>query len=343
MREYRLNEFQGFDSLTIVESSTPTPGPSQVLVKIHAVSLQYRDLVIAKGKYPKPLKTGIVPVSDMAGEIVAVGTEVTDFFIGDRICANFAMPGFVFGDLGAEIDGVLCEYKIFEADKQRLVKFPDHLTYREASTLPCAGLTAFAALNGPIPVKRGDVVLIQGTSGVSMRVPSNHAFALQFALGAGATVIITSSSDEKLDVAKTVGAHHGINYLTTPKWEDEVMRITNGKGADIVIDIGGASTLIQSIQSTAHGGWVQSVGVIGHADADLNALPLLLIVKNACMRGVIMEGVDRFNQMNREIDSLKLRPYIDSAEFTFEEARAAFAYMYGRSHVGKVVINVSKD
>jgi len=171
MREYRLNEFHGFDSLILTETPTPAPGPSQVLVKIHAVSLQQRDLVVAKGRYPKPLKPGIVPVSDMAGEIVAVGSEVTNFSIGDRICANFAMPGFVFGDLGAEIDGVLAEFKLFDADPERLVKFPDHLTYREASTLPCAALTAYASLHGPVPVKSGDVVLVQGTSGVSMYVP----------------------------------------------------------------------------------------------------------------------------------------------------------------------------
>ncbi|KAJ7734746.1 NAD(P)-binding protein [Mycena maculata] len=336
MREYRLNEFQGFDSLTLTEVPIPTPGPSQVLVKVHAVSLQQRDLIVAKGSYPKPLQPGIVPVSDMAGEIVAVGSSVTNFSVGDRVCANFAMPGFTFGDLGAEIDGVLTQFKVFDADPQRLVKFPDHLTYREASTLPCAALTAYAALYGPVPVKGGDVVLVQGTSGVSI-------FTLQFALGAGATVIITSSSDEKLDVAKKLGAQHVINYVSTPNWEDEVMRITDGKGADVVIDIGGASTLIQSVKACAFGGWVQLVGVIGHAKADLNALPLLAILKNACMRGVVMGGMERFTEMNQLIDSLKLRPYIDPREFTLDNAAEAFRYMDGRTHVGKVVIQVLED
>ncbi|KAF7343344.1 NAD-P-binding protein [Mycena venus] len=335
MREYRLNEFHGFDSLVLTEASTPTPGPSQVLVKVHAVSLQQRDLMVAKGTYPKPLQPGIVPASDMAGEIVAIGSKVIKFSVGDRVCANLAMPGFVFGDLGAEIDGVLAEFKLFDADPQRLVRFPDHLTYREASTLPCAALTAYAALHGPVPVKRGDVVLVQGTSGVSISV-------LQFALAMGATVIVTSSSDEKLKVAETLGAQYGINYNTTPQWEEEVMKITNGSGADFVIDIGGASTLIQSVKACAFGGWVQLVGVIGHADADLNALPLFAISKNICMQGVITGGVDRFIQMNQLIDSLKWRPYIDK-EFTFEKAVEAFRYMNGRSHVGKVVIQVSRD
>ncbi|KAJ6588213.1 NAD-P-binding protein [Mycena capillaripes] len=336
MREYRLNVFDGFDSLTLTETPIPTPGPSQVLVKIHAVSLQHRDLAVVKGRYPKPLQAGIVPVSDMAGEIVAIGNEVANFSVGDRVCANFAMPGYVFGDLGAEIDGVLAEFKVFEADSQRLVKFPDHLTYREASTLPCAALTAYNSLYGPVPVKSGDVVLVQGTSGVSI-------FVLQFALAAGATVIMTSSSDAKLKVAEKIGAQYGINYVTTPSWEEEVTKITNGKGADIVIDLGGASTIVQSVKASAFGGWVQMVGVIGHADADLNMLPILAILKNLCLRGVIMEGVDRFNQMNERIDSLKLRPYIDPKEFTFENAVEAFRYMDGRSHVGKVVIQVSQD
>ncbi|KAJ7151350.1 NAD-P-binding protein [Mycena crocata] len=337
MREYRLNEFKGFDSLSLTDAPMPVPGPSQVLVKVHAVSLQQRDLMVAKGGYPKQLQPGIIPVSDMAGEIVTVGSAVTDFSVGDRICANFAMPGFIFGDLGAEIDGVLCEFRLFDADPQRLVKFPEHLTYREASTLPCAGLTAYAALYGPVPVKSGDIVLVQGTSGVSI-------FALQFALGAGATVIITSSSDEKLEVAKGLGAQHGINYVTTPHWEEEVMKITNGHGADVVIDIGGASTLVQSMKAVAFGGWVQLVGVIGHGDANLNMLPLLAITKNVCMQGILMGGVERFNAMNQRIATLKLRPYIDTQrEFTFENAAEAFRYMDGRGHVGKVVIQVSKE
>ncbi|KAF8208102.1 NAD-P-binding protein [Mycena galopus ATCC 62051] len=354
MREYRLNDvsdtipprgldnghaynclkFHGFNSLILTETPTPAPGPSQVLVKIHAVSLQYRDLMVAKGDYPKPLQPGIVPVSDMAGEIVTIGSEVTNFSVGDRICANFAMPGFVFGDLGAEIDGVLADFKLFDAD--RLVKFPNHLTYREASTLPCAAVTAYASLYGPVPVKCGDVVLVQGTSGVSI-------FILQFALAAGATVIMTSSSDDKLKVAEKLGAQHSINYVTTPNWEEEVMKLTDGKGADIVIDIGGASTLIQSVKACAFGGWVKLVGVIGHADADLNSFPLLAISKNICLQGIVIGGVDRFRQMNELIDSLKFRPYIDPKQFVFEKAVDAFRYLDGRLHVGKVVIQVSKD
>ncbi|KAJ7704584.1 NAD-P-binding protein [Mycena rosella] len=336
MREYRLNEFQGFESLALTEIPTPTPGPSQVLVKIHAVSLQQRDLMVAKGKYPKPLQPGIVPVSDMAGEIVALGSGVANFSVGERVCANFAMPGFPFGDLGAEIDGVLCEFKVFDADPQRLVRFPAHLTYAEASTLPCAALTAYAALYGPVPVKSGDVVLVQGTSGVSV-------FVLQFALAAGATVIMTSSSDEKLAITQALGAQHGINYVKTPNWEDEVMKITNGKGADVVIDIGGASTLIQSVNACKVGGWVQLVGVIGHAATDLSALPLLAILRNTCMRGVLIGGVERFNAMNAHIAATALRPYVDPKPFAFGDAPAAFRYMDSRAHVGKVVVRVAED
>ncbi|KAK7042532.1 NAD-P-binding protein [Favolaschia claudopus] len=334
MREYRLNDFRGIDSLTLTETPIPIQGPSEVLVKIHAVSLQHRDLIVAKGAYPKPLKPGVVPVSDMAGEIVAIGNDVTNFSVGERVCANFAMPGFTFGDLGAKIDGVLTEYKVFPADPERIVKFPEHLTYREAATLPCAGLTAYAALFGPVPVKRGDTVLIQGTSGVSI-------LALQFAHAVGAIAIITSSSEDKLKTAQTLGARHCINYSTTPKWDEEVLKITKGKGADIVIDIGGASTLLQSINACAFGGWVKLVGTIDATD--LNSLPLQTIFKNACLQGVVMGGVERFIEMNKVIEEVKLRPYIDPKQFSFEEAVEAFRYMNSHSHVGKVVIQVSRD
>ncbi|KAJ7075421.1 NAD-P-binding protein [Mycena belliarum] len=335
MREYRLHEFQGFESLKLTEAPTPTPGPGQVLVKVHAVSLQYRDLMVVKGNYPTPLQPGVVPVSDMAGEIIAVGANVTSMAVGDRVCADLTMPGHIFGDLGADIDGVLCEFKVLDAS--RLVKFPAHLTYLEACTLPCAGLTAYLALYGHTSVKRGDVVLVQGTSGVSI-------FALQFALAAGASVIITSSSDAKLEVARKLGASHGINYKTTPNWEDEVLKLTDGQGADIVVDIGGASSVVQSVKACRFGGCVHVVGVLGAPSPDLGTLPILLITKSACVRGVLLhDGMQPFCEMNAMIDAAKLRLYMDPKTFAFEDAPAAFRYLESQAHVGKVVIRVSED
>ncbi|KAJ7626979.1 NAD-P-binding protein [Roridomyces roridus] len=328
MLEYRLNEFNGPESLTLTEVPRPNPGPSQVLVKFHAVSLQYRDLMVVNGKYPKPcnhrIPSGLAPCSDMAGEIVAVGSSVdpTQFSVGDRVCANFVTPEFVFGDLGAEIDGVLTQFKVFEAD--RLVRFPNHLSYREAATLPCAGLTAYSALFGSVPVKRGDVVLVQGTSGVSI-------MALQLAVAAGAIVILTSSSDEKLTVGVKLGVQHTINYARTPKVDEEVMKITDGKGADVVIDIGGPATLVQSVKACAFGGWVQLVGTMVHTAVDLEQLPILAIMRHVCMRGVVIGGMHRFHEANKFIEAHGVHPYLDPR----------FRYLASQTHVGKVVIGVT--
>ncbi|KAJ7626884.1 NAD-P-binding protein [Roridomyces roridus] len=336
MLEYRLNEFKGPESLTLTEVPTPTPGSSQVLVKVHAVSLQYRDLMVAQGKFPMPVKPGTVPCSDMAGEIVAVGSSVdpTQFSVGDRICANYVMPGSVLGDLGAEIDGVLAQFKVFEADPDRLVRFPAHLSYREAAALPCAAATAHAALFGPVPVKRGDVVLVQGTSGVSI-------LTLQLAVAAGAIVILTSSSDEKLAVGVELGAQHTINYARTPKVDEEVMKITNGRGADVVIDIGGLASLVQSMKACAFGGWVQIVGVMVHTPVDLEQIPILAIMKHLCMRGVVIGGMARLKAANAFIEAQDVHPYVDPREFPFGQAPDAYRYMSSQTRVGKVVIQVA--
>ncbi|KAJ7641036.1 chaperonin 10-like protein [Roridomyces roridus] len=333
MLEYRLNEFNGPDSLTLTEVPTPTPGPSQVLVKIHAVSLQYRDLMVAQGKFPMPhrVKPGTVPCSDMAGEIVAVGSSVdpSQFSVGDRVCANYVMPGSILGDLGAVIDGVLAQFKVFEADTERLVSFPGHLSYSEAAALPCSGATAHATLFGPVP----------GTSGVSSL--GTRLLTLQLAVAVGATVILTSSSDEKLAVGVKLGAAHTINYKQTPKVDEEVMKITNGRGADVVIDIGGPSSLVQSMRACAFGGWVQIVGVMEHIPVDLEQIPILAIMKHICMRGVVIDGMTRLKEANKFIEAHGVHPYIDPHEFAFEQAADAYRYMSNQTRVGKVVIRVA--
>ncbi|EPQ55973.1 NAD P-binding protein [Gloeophyllum trabeum ATCC 11539] len=339
-REYRLPKYDGYHNLTIKEATLPPPKANEVLVKIIAVSLQYRDLMVSKGQYPLGHKDNVVPGSDMAGEIIAVGADVAGFKKGDRVCANFALD-HVYGDvneqikntgLGAPIDGVLTEYRNFPAHS--LVHIPAHLSYVEASTLPCAALTAYNALNGPTPLKAGDTVLVQGTGGVSI-------FALQLAKASGATVIATSSSDAKLKVAKELGADHLINYKQTPDWEKEVLRITEGRGVDHVVEVGGPGTLMKSLASVRYAGWVHVIGFVAGAGDTSNA-PVVALSKAAMIRGILIGSRDQFEAMNRLIVANKLKPIVDKV-FSFEEAQEAYAYLESQKHVGKVVIKVAKD
>ncbi|KAF9815574.1 hypothetical protein IEO21_04495 [Rhodonia placenta] len=346
-REYRLPEV-GIHNLTLREAATSPINASEVLVKVHAVSLQshsarqYRDLLVSRGQYPLGQKDNVIPCSDMAGEIVAVGNDVKGWKIGDRVCSNFAVD-HIFGDvtdeikltgLGGPIDGVLTEYKTLPAHS--LVLIPENLSYEEASTLPCAALTAYNALSGPIPLKGGDYLLVQGTGGVSI-------FGLQLAIASGASVIVTSSSDEKLKIAKKLGAKHLINYKKTPDWEKEVLKITNGRGVDHVIEVGGAATIKKSIASVRYGG---SVHVVGHiapdGSVDLVHLPIALLIRTANLRGILIGSRTQFEDMNRLITANGIKPLVDKV-FKFEEAREAYKYLESQKHVGKVVIKVSKE
>ncbi|KZT00029.1 NAD(P)-binding protein [Laetiporus sulphureus 93-53] len=341
-REYHLPKVDGFHNLTLRRAPVRALKSKEVLVKVHAVSLQYRDLVVAKGQYPLGQKEDPVPCSDMAGEIIAVGDQVTKWSVGDRVCSNFSTE-HIFGDpteeiklsgLGAPIDGVLTEYKILPA--HALVTIPPHLSYVEASTLPCAALTAYNALMGPVPLKGGDTVLVLGTGGVS-------TFGLQFAAASGADVIVTSSSDSKLEVAAKLGAAHCINYKKTPNWEKEVLRVTHGRGVDHVIEVGGVGTLHKSIQSVRYGGFIHVIGfVAGVGTGDLGNLPALLLGKAVTLRGILIGSRTQFEDMNRLITARQIKPVINSI-FEFEEARAAYEYLESQQHIGKVVIKVSKE
>ncbi|KAI8990390.1 NAD-P-binding protein [Trametes punicea] len=276
----------------------------------------------------------------MAGEIIALGEEVKGWKVGDRVCSNFATD-HIYGDpteeskatgLGAPIDGVLTEYKVLPA--HALVRIPEHLSYEEASTLPCAALTAYNALLGPNPLKGGDTVLVQGTGGVSI-------FGLQLAVASGATVIATSSSDEKLAVAKKLGAAYTINYKKTPNWDEEVLKITNGRGVDYVIEVGGPGTIMKSLNCVRYGGTVSVIGFVA-GQADVSQLPVQVISKAILVRGILIGSRAQFEDMNRLISAVRLRPVIDRV-FTFEEARKAYEYQESQQHVGKVVIKVSRD
>uniref|UniRef100_A0A5K1JVT0 Cell surface hydrophobicity-associated protein n=1 Tax=Ganoderma boninense TaxID=34458 RepID=A0A5K1JVT0_9APHY len=341
-REYRLPKADGFHNLTLQESPIPTLKSTEVLVKIHAVSLQNRDLIVANGQYPVGQKDNLVPVSDMAGEIIAVGEDVKGWKLGERVSANFALDhihGVVTAEikasaLGGPVDGVLTEYKAFPA--HALVRIPEHLSYEEASTLPCTALTAYNALLGGNPVlKGGDTVLVQGTGGVSIS-------GLQLAVASGATVIVTSSSDQKLEVAKKLGATHLINYERTPNWELEVLRVTNGRGVDHILEVGGPGTVTKSAMALAFGGNMAIIGIVAGLAGDVSSLPLLVLGKAASMRGIHVGSRAQFEDMNRLIEAVKLKPVVDKV-FDFEHAIDAYEYQEKQQHVGKVVVRMSKD
>ncbi|KAF7775726.1 hypothetical protein Agabi119p4_4119 [Agaricus bisporus var. burnettii] len=340
-RQYHFPKLGSYLDLELREKPVNRPKPHEVLVKVHAVSLQYRDLLVAQGVYAaKDIPDQLVPCSDMAGEVLALGEGVLDFKVGDRVCANFSTdhlygdptPDIIKSSLGGQSHGVLTQYRTFPAHS--LVKFPEHFSYEEASTLPCAALTAYNALNGPVPIKAGDTVLILGTGGVSI-------FGLQFAVAAGATVIATSSSDEKLQNAADLGATHLINYKKYPDWDKEVLKITNGVGVDHILEVGGLGTLPRSMNAVRVAGQLHAIGIVSEDKSDANPI-IPIIFKAITLRGILIGSVAQFKDMNRLISAnpTKTRPVI-SKIFSLEEAREAYAYLESQKHVGKVVIKVA--
>ncbi|KAL0580439.1 hypothetical protein V5O48_001592 [Marasmius crinis-equi] len=339
-REYFLKEIGSYQNLTLRETPLQPPKSFEVLVKIRAVSLQFRDVVVAKGSYKVGPPPELVPCSDSAGEIVAVGEDVKGWKKGDRVCANFNAD-HIAGDLtyeisrtghGGQVHGVLTQYKVFQPHS--LVRIPDHLSFEEAATLPCAALTAYNALWGPVPLKPGDTILVQGTGGVSI-------FALQFAVASGANVIATSSSDEKLKIAQKLGAKHLINYKKTPDWDKEVLKVTNGRGVDHIVEVGGPGTLAKSMNAVRYHGWIHTIGFVSGEGSGLENLILQTISKAFSIRGIYIGSVAQFEDMNRLIraNPEKTRPVVDKV-FAFQDAVKAYAYLESQAHVGKVVIKV---
>ncbi|KAJ3741743.1 hypothetical protein DFH05DRAFT_1536525 [Lentinula detonsa] len=339
-KHYFWSKLGALTNLSSKESQLPSLRSHEVLVKIYAVSLQYRDLVIGFNKYPGSFPEELVPCSDMAGEVIAVGDEAGSYWKkGDRVCANFAAD-HIAGETSPEIQktahggaihGVLTQYKAFRPHS--LVRIPDHLSFEEASTLPCAALTAYNALMGPVPVKGGDTVLVLGTGGVSIH-------GLQIALASGAKVIATSSSDEKLKIVTKLGAHHVINYKTTPNWHEEVIKLTGGRGVDHILEVGGADSLEKSLKAVRVAGWIHTIGFVGGGNpTDV----VFSTIRKACfIRGIQIGSVAQFNDMNRllSLHPEVTRPAIDKV-FPFEEALQAYEYLQSQAHVGKVVIKVA--
>lgn len=333
MKAYEYRQF-GLDNLVLTERDQPQPAANEVLVKFHAASLNYRDLMFAKGVYNPKARLPTVPLSDGAGEVTAVGGQVTRWKVGDRVCPIFAQ-GWLEGEYSAEkarttlgggdLDGVLREYGTFH--ENGLVKTPDHVSFEEAATLPCAAVTAWHALVEFGNLKAGETVLTLGTGGVSV-------FAVQFAKLHGARIIATSSSDQKLSRVLKLGAHETINYKTTPDWEKEVARLTGGTGVDHVVEVGGAGTLPKSISATRIAGRVAVIGVLA-SGGGLN--PISILMKSLRLQGIFVGSRQMFEDMNRAITANQLRPVIDRV-FPFHEARQALEYMETGSHFGKIVI-----
>ncbi|KAJ7091025.1 NAD-P-binding protein [Mycena epipterygia] len=335
-RQYSFPEVSSFNNLVLQTVPVAAPKSNEVLVRNYAVSLQFRDLMISEDAYPLPVPPDLVPCSDMAGEVVAVGADVTQWKIGDRVSSNIMIDettDLPTTDLGGAVHGVLTEYRAFASNT--LVAIPAHLSYEEAATLPCAAVTAYNALtSGWAPVKAGDTILVQGTGGVS-------TFALQFAVASGATVIALSSSDEKLKQFSNLGAKHVINYKTTPKWEDEILKLTNGSGVDRVIEVVGNTTLQKSIASLKRAGTISIIGAVGGAVDVPPDIILSSIVKSMTIRGIWAGSVKQFKDMNKLMAANPevTRPIIDKI-FPFEEAKAAYAYLQAGPGVGKVVIKI---
>jgi NADPH:quinone reductase-like Zn-dependent oxidoreductase len=338
MRAYEIVAgSSGIDGLRRCERPDPKAGPGQILVRLRAASLNFRDLMIARGLYfGGPLQQDTVPLSDGAGEVVAIGTGVTRFRVGDRVAGTFfrdwiagaPLPG-VRVSLGAPpADGVLAEYAVF--GEQDAVSVPAQLSFEAASTLPCAGVTAWHALMVIGHVQPGHTVLVLGTGGVSV-------FALQFARLAGARVLVTSSSDDKLARARQLGAAAGVNYRATPEWDKEVLRLTDGRGVDLIVEVGGGGTLGRSIHSIGIGGKIALIGVLSGHSGDAN--PLGLMTKYASLHGVFVGSRSMFEQMNAAIGANALEPVIDRV-FAFDEAAEAYRHQERGAHFGKVVIRI---
>ena len=324
----------GLDHLKLIDRPKPEPRLGEVVIRMRAASLNYRDTDMVSGTYPFKFPLPLVPTSDGVGEVVAVGEGVTRARIGDRVLGTFwqSWLGGDFdqtagiGQLGGDRDGMLAEY--VRLDQEGLVHAPEHLTDEEASTLPCAALTAWQALVTEGRLKAGDTVLAQGTGGVSI-------FALQFAVMFGALTIVTSSNDAKLERARQLGATHTINYVKTPVWHPEVRRLNGGRGIDHVIEVGGPDSFMQSLQAIRMGGQIHMIGYVGSKKGEIN--PLEILYRRAVVRGIPIGSRESFDHMNRAIALHKMRPVVDRV-FAWTEFRHALEYMREGKHFGKIVL-----
>jgi NADPH:quinone reductase-like Zn-dependent oxidoreductase len=335
MRVFQIQDDWGFDHLQLATRPEPKPGPGQVLLKMKAASLNYRDLVVPNRGYGS--FTGnlpLIPISDGVGEVVEVGAGVTRVKAGDRVCPCFHQ-GWIAGEpdlermtqtLGGPIDGAMADYMCLS--EQGVVKAPAHLSDEEAATLPCAALTAWSALVTYENLRPGSRVLVQGTGGVAL-------FALQFAKLIGAHVTVISSSDDKLARARALGADAGINYVATPEWSKPARELTGGRGFDHIVELGGEKTLPQSLRAIRPGGTISMIGVL--SGSALSAPLGLVVTRQVRLQGITVGHRDGFEAMMRAIEQHRVRPVIDRV-FAFEQLKNALAYLKSGAHFGKICI-----
>lgn len=336
MRAWEIQSDGGVDALTLADRDMPEPGPGQVLVRVHASSVNYRDLSTIEDPVSRNLPYPTVPNSDAAGEVVAVGDGVEGVRAGDRVTSCFFQDweaGPITAEamasaLGGARQGVLAEHVVL--DGGGVIPIPDHLSWAEAATLPCAALTAWHALTEPRPVRPGETVLLLGTGGVSV-------FAQQFCRMMGARTIVTSSSDEKLERMRALGAGETINYRETPDWDAGALELTNNVGVDRVVEVGGPGTLQRSINAVRVGGMIGLIGILSGVTGQVS--PTSIMRKSVTVRGIYVGSRQMFREMNRAIAQHTLRPVIDR-EFGFTDARAAYHAMRAAAHFGKLVIDV---
>jgi NADPH:quinone reductase-like Zn-dependent oxidoreductase len=336
MQAYEVRDAAGIEGLDRVERPIPQAGPGEVLVRIRAATLNYRDLLTVKGGYGSRQKFPLIPLSDAAGAVEAVGSGVSRFKVGDRVLNSF-FQNWSGGEASEEkfasapgglLDGVLSQYRVFP--QHGILHSPPHLSDAEAAALPCAGLTAWSAVVKFGATRPGSIVLTQGTGGVSL-------FALQFAKLAGARVIATSSNEEKLEKLRKLGADETINYKSDPQWGKQARALTDGRGVDLVVEIGGAGTLNESIRATRIGGTLAMIGVLAGPANDLR-LPLV-VMQEMRLQGVTVGSLDDFKAMLTAIAQHRMRPVVEKT-FPFVAARDAFRYMAEGRHFGKVAITL---
>jgi NADPH:quinone reductase-like Zn-dependent oxidoreductase len=333
MKAYEITSADGIDALSLTDIAEPKPGRFEVLVRVRASSINYRDLLTIEDPVARGLSYPRIPNSDGAGEVVAIGDDVSRFRVGDRVCGTFFQT-WTDGDitahdmnnaLGGTAEGMLAEYRVLHEDG--LVATPAHMSDAEAATLPCAAVTAWHSLMRG-KVCAGSTVLLLGTGGVSV-------VALQLCNILGARVIITSSSDEKLSRAKQLGAWQTVNYRENPDWQDAVLEITGGEGVDHTVEVGGPGTLQKSIAATRVGGSVGLIGVLSLGEID----PLPILMKSLRLQGIYVGSRQMFENLNRALSVHEVAPIIDKT-YAFEDARQAYHDMRAAGHFGKLVIEL---
>ena len=336
-REWRFRAEDGGNTLVLHEVPMPSAAAGEIVIRVRAASLNRRDIYVKNNAYgPGANADGLVPLSDGAGEVVDVGPGVSRFAVGDRVAGTF-FRGWVDGDASSDTlttargggsPGMLAEYVV--SDAADLVAVPDHLSWEEAATLPCAGVTAWVGLFRRGGLAAGDWVLLEGTGGVS-------TFGLLFAVAAGAKPFVTSSSDGKLATARRLGAAGTANYRENADWQRAVLEATDGAGADQVLEVGGKDTLPKAIEALAFGGHIAIIGGLSGFVQDIPAGPLMM--KNGSVSGIYVGSRADFEAMNAFIAEHRIHPVIDRV-FEFEDAPLAFDYMVNGDFMGKIVIRM---